>query len=126
MVVVRAQGSTRVTHQVHSQAFHPPHQQGCNHHHGLQFDSRRHQPHPADPTLIGQVVKPDRVVEMSYDSEQDEAHHIAALPDAPHLMAVAAAKVVMRNMYNGAMAATFQDASQAYLDSTAHTVVPCQ
>ena len=31
----------------------------------------------------------------------------------------------MRNVYNGAMAATFGDDSQAYLDPVARTVQPC-
>ena len=39
-------------------------------------------------------------------------------------MAVAAARVLIRNMHNGAMTATFGDDSKAYLDPTARTVVP--
>ena len=74
--------------------------------------------------MIHNVMQPERVVELPGDTDLTIAQRVAVLPDDPYLMAVAAARVLIRNMHNGAMTATFGDESKAYLDPTARTVVP--
>ena len=79
---------------------------------------------PADRVMIQNVMQPERVIELPEDTDLTIAQRVAALPDDPYLMAVAAARVLIRNMHNGTMTTTFGDESKAYLDPTARTVVP--
>ena len=77
---------------------------------------------PVDRSLVQDATQPVRVVELPADPSRTIAQRIAALEEDRYLMAVAAARTLMRNMYNGAMTATFGDDSQAYLNPAARIV----
>ena len=80
---------------------------------------------PTERSLVQAATKPIRVMELPDDLDLTIAQRIAALEHDPYLIAIAAARVLMRNMHNGAMTATFGDGSQAYLDPVARPVQAC-
>ena len=79
---------------------------------------------PTDRQRITETLKPNQVVELSDEPSLDMAHRVALEENDPYLMAIAGAKVIMCNMYNGAMTATFPDNSKAYINPVCRTVVP--
>ena len=79
---------------------------------------------PPDAQQLAELLEPQQVVKLNQDPSLDTAHQVAAEANDPYLMAMAAAKVVMRNMKTGAMTATFPDDSKAYLDPMSRTVQP--
>ena len=81
---------------------------------------------PPDAQQLAELLEPQQVVKLNQDPSLDTAHQVAAEEHDPYLMAMAAAKVVMRNMKTGAMTATFPDDSKAYLDPMSRTVQPEQ
>ena len=81
---------------------------------------------PPDAQQLAELLEPQQVVKLNQDPSLDTAHQVAAEENDPYLMAMAAAKVVMRNIKTGAMTATFQDDSKAYLDPMYRTVQPAR
>ena len=78
----------------------------------------------SDPDTVAAATGAARRITLPEDEAATIAERIAAMDDDPYLMAVAAARVMLRNMTNGATVATFPDGSQAYVDSQARTVQP--
>ena len=69
----------------------------------------------ADPDVITARLKPKSTVTLTEGGES-LADRIAALNhEDSYLMAMAAAKSILRNMTNGTSCATFSDGSQAYI-----------
>ena len=68
---------------------------------------------PTDAQQLAELLEPQQVVTLNQDPSLDTAHQVAAEEHDPYLMAMAAAKVVMRNIKTGAMTATFHDDSKA-------------
>ena len=79
---------------------------------------------PTDAQQLTELLEPHQVVTLKENPSLDTAHQVAAEKTDPYLMAMAAAKVVMRNMKTGAMTATFPDDSKAYIDPMYRTVQP--
>ena len=79
---------------------------------------------PTNQQRITEILKPNQVVELPDGSDLDMAHQVALEVNDAYLMAMAGAKVIMRNIYNGTMTATFPDNSKAYINPVCRTVVP--
>ena len=79
---------------------------------------------PTDQKIVMQATKPQQVFELPDHPYFSIAERIEVLQEQdPYAMAIAAARVIMRNMHNDAMTATFPDNSKAYIDPITRSVV---
>ena len=79
---------------------------------------------PTDAEAIAATLGITRMVRLAEDPALDVAQRVAATDGDPYLMAVACAKAMMRNLYNGTTTATLSDDSKAYLDPSTRAVTP--
>ena len=79
---------------------------------------------PTDPQLIRSVLSPGRTIPIPTDT-LPLSQTLQAMPTADaYLMAIADAKVIMRNLHTGMSVITLSDGSQAHIHPTTMALTP--